>query len=72
MRDQNNKELSPCIVSWAKFALEIKPNKPTNSKKCVLKYWKKVIDIILSTEKYESYQKNKNKAMHKFDLVEKL
>lgn len=43
-----------------------------NSEKCTLKYWKKVIDIILSKGEYQSYKKNQNKAIQKFDLVSKL
>lgn len=71
MKDENNKELSPCIVSWGRFALNIKQIKPKNSKKCTLEYWQKVIDTILSKPAYQPYEKNRNKAIQKFDFVHK-
>ncbi|MET3538390.1 hypothetical protein [Chryseobacterium limigenitum] len=72
MNDKNNKELSPCIISWGKFALDIKLIKPKNSKKCTLEYWQKTIDTILSQPKYQSFVKNRNKAIQKFGFVCKL
>lgn len=71
VKDENNKQLRPCIVSWAKFALEIKSEKLNNSNKCIFKYWQKVIDTILSKPQYESYEKNRNTAIQKFDFVSK-
>lgn len=47
--DENKKELSPCIISKAKYALGLKPIKPTNNKTCSLEYWQKVIAILSKT-----------------------
>lgn len=44
--DENKKELSPCIVSKAKYALGLKSTKPANSKTCSPEYWEKVIDVL--------------------------
>lgn len=61
--------LSPCIISWAKFALEIKFNKPQNSKKCSEKYWIRIIDSLVQL--YPDSHKNKKKAYKKFHVVKK-
>ena len=39
-------EMSPCIVSKAKYALGLKTNKPHNNKKCSEHYWIKVINYL--------------------------
>lgn len=44
--DENRKELASCIVSKAKYALGIKPTKPTNNKTCSPEYWERVISIL--------------------------
>lgn len=44
--DENQKELSPCIVSKAKYALGLKSIKPTNNKICSLEYWERVINTL--------------------------
>lgn len=72
MKNKNNRELSPCIVSWAKFALEIKLNQPKNSKKCTKAYWNEVLNAILSQSKFQLYRKNRSKALQKFYFVSKL
>ena len=41
-----NVELSPCIVAKARYALGLS-NRPTNSKKCSVDYWNRVINAIL-------------------------
>lgn len=41
-----NVELSPCIVAKAKYALRL-TNRPSNSKRCTMDYWNRVIDAIL-------------------------
>lgn len=72
MKNQNDKELSPCIISWGKFALNIKTQRPKNSKKCSLEYWHDVINTILSTPKYRQYAANRQNAIDNFDLVSHL
>lgn len=61
--------LSPCIISWARFALEIKTDKPINSKKCSEKYWKRVINYLVVL--YPECTKNKKIAYGKFYYVKK-
>ncbi|MGN7786852.1 hypothetical protein ACTJIJ_20130 [Niabella sp. 22666] len=46
VNDENKKELSPCIVSKAKYALGLKPTKPMNNKTCSFEYWQKVTTIL--------------------------
>ncbi len=71
MTDQNNKQLSPCIVSWAFYALDIKTIQPINDDKtCSNEYWIKVIDCILSQPKYASYITNRQAAIERYPLVE--
>lgn len=41
-----NVELSPCIVAKARYALGLS-NRPTNSKKCSVDYWNRVINTII-------------------------
>lgn len=72
MKNLNDKELSPCIVSWAKFALNIKLNRPTNSKKCSLTYWQDVINTILSKEGYQAYIGNRQQAIQRYNFVSPL
>ncbi|RAK21629.1 hypothetical protein B0I03_10561 [Flavobacterium aquaticum] len=62
--------LSPCIVSWAKYAIGFKKNIPLNSKKASLDYWVKVIDYLLSQNKYHHLKKNREKAIQQFNLVD--
>lgn len=44
--DESQKELSPCIVSKAKYALGLKPTRPINNKLCSPEYWERVINIL--------------------------
>ncbi len=44
--DKDGKQLSPCICSWARFALDYKSSKPKNSKRCSSEYWDKTIDKV--------------------------
>ncbi|MFZ4796945.1 MAG: hypothetical protein ACOYMA_05590 [Bacteroidia bacterium] len=46
LKNKKNKMISPCIISKAKYALDIKPIKPQNSKKCSLNYWSEVLNIL--------------------------
>ena len=65
MKQVKNTQLSPCIISWARFALKIKFNRPKNSKKCSKDYWIKVIERLL--EIYKEIEKYKIEAILKFD-----
>ena len=67
--EKNKKKLSPCVISWAKYALEIKIKKPKNSKKCSQKYWFKIIDYLIVV--YLDIQTNRNKAYSQFYFVKK-
>lgn len=54
MKDSNDKELSPCIVAWGRYALQSYPKntKPRNDKTCSYAYWVKVIDALIDTGFY--------------------
>lgn len=69
MVNRNDKELSPCIVSWAKFALNIKKETPRNSKKCSLEYWHDVINTILAKPEYNQFVPNRQIAIENFNFV---
>jgi hypothetical protein len=64
-----DKKYSPCIISWARYALEIKTKAPMNNKKCSERYWRKIIDclIILNPGK----KVNKTKAYNSYRFVKK-
>jgi len=72
MKNQNGKELSPCIISWGMFTLNIKTEIPKNNKKCSLEYWYDVINTILSQPKYSQYAINRQNAIDSFDFVSRL
>ncbi len=44
--NQTDIHISPCIVSKARYALDLKNEQPRNSKRCTLAYWKRVIETI--------------------------
>lgn len=48
-------QISPCIASKAKFALNITKGKPSNSKTCSYGYWCRVIE----TFAFKNYLKDK-------------
>ncbi len=64
-KDFMEKQLSPCIISWARFALEIKSERPINTKKCSRNYWIKVLDYLLI--KFPKKIKNKERAINKYE-----
>ncbi len=72
MKNQNDKELSSCIISWGMFALNIKTERPKNNKKCSLEYWHDVINTILANSKYNQYAANRQNAIDNFDFVSHL
>lgn len=39
----SQKEIAPCIVSKAKYALKLKTEKPFNKKSCSENYWKRTV-----------------------------
>lgn len=41
--DQNGNQLSPCICSKVRFALELNETMPRNSKVCSINYWDRVV-----------------------------
>jgi hypothetical protein len=69
IKDKNYKSLSPCIISWAKYALAMKKIKPQNSKKCSLEYWIKVLDFLI--KKYPTFYNSRESAIAKFDFVKR-
>ena len=44
--DASTIQISPCIVSKAKFALGLKNEQPKNCKRCSLDYWKRTIGVL--------------------------
>lgn len=69
INDENHKALSPCIISWAKYALKIKCIRPNNNKKCSRNYWINVIDYLL--KRYPEFGSNRLDAINKFNHVER-
>jgi|GEM_PF-2746676 len=72
MKNKDGKMLSPCIISWAKFALNIKSDKPKNSKKCSIAYWRDTIDTILSKPEYAGYLSNRELAIERYHYVSRI
>lgn len=62
-------QISPCIASRVRYALNLKKNKPTNNKKCSSAYWTKVIDtfshIYTIKNSISEEAKNKYKSLNK-------
>ena len=62
-------QISPCIASKAKFALNPARRKPSNTKKCSYNYWCKVIETFGSqnnlSNKTTEEAKNKFKSLIK-------
>lgn len=61
--------LAPCIISWARYALEMKKIIPQNSKKCSLEYWITVLDFLIT--KYPTFNNARESAIAKFDFVKR-
>ena len=70
MKNQNNKELSPCIVSWGRYALGMKTDKPKNTKKCTETYWHDVINTLVYN--YGAFGNSRQLAIQRFYYVSKL
>ena len=43
---ENGSQISPCIITKARYALGVTNRIPTNQKKCSLNYWEEVVEII--------------------------
>jgi RNAse (barnase) inhibitor barstar len=69
IKDKNYKSLSPCIISWAKYALKIKFISPNNNKKCSKHYWIYIIDYLL--KKQAEFEENRLEAINKFNYVKR-
>jgi len=69
--ESNTKQLSPCIVSKAKFALGAKTKKPTNKKRCSKKYWDNVIDTLCKNDPTLNPKKENAKEMYNELIPEK-
>jgi hypothetical protein len=46
----NGREIAPCIVAKAKYALGVTTNKPANKKPCSQTYWNEVVLYIGNTK----------------------
>jgi len=42
-------QISPCIASQVRFALNLKNSNPNNNKRCSINYWIRVIDTLSRT-----------------------
>lgn len=47
-------QISPCILSKARYALKLTLKKPSNTKTCSLDYWCKTIDTLSKQKKLNS------------------
>lgn len=61
---KNGSQISPCIVSKAKFALGLKITKPENNKICSTEYWNKVVCRIAELKAVEDDKIEKAQAMY--------
>ena len=48
--NNTSKQISPCIVAKARFALDNQRNQPTNQKRCSKEYWDNVIDTLCKND----------------------
>ena len=62
-------QISTCIASKAKFALNLKQNKPTNTKTCSYDYWSKVIETFASQNNFKD--KTVDEAKNNFNSSNK-
>ncbi|WP_405576855.1 hypothetical protein [Winogradskyella sp. Asnod2-B02-A] len=58
-------QLSPCILSWARYALGIKQQKAKNTKTCSKDYWIKTINYLLL--KHTNKETNRLRAIDLFE-----
>lgn len=65
------KQIAPCIISKARFALGAKTIKPANQKPCSQNYWDKVIDTLCENEPTLKSNKEKAKEMYNQLILQK-
>lgn len=56
IRDNDGKQLSPCIVAKARYALGITTNEPANNKWCTQAYWNKVLEVVGSAHNVSDHK----------------
>ena len=59
-------QISPCIAAKAKFALNLKKKKPSNTKTCSYNYWCNVIETFYSQNNLSSETAEEAKNTFKF------
>ena len=62
-----NKEISPCIVSKARYELGLKYQKPNNKNKCSESYWKRAVETVAKTNDIKT--EKITKAVNNFKLI---
>jgi len=60
----SEKQIAPCIISKARFALGAKTTKSTNQKRCSQHYWNKVIDTLCENEPSLNPKRESAKEMY--------
>lgn len=66
MIDERGKEISPCIVSKIKHALNVKNRYRYNSKRCSIDKWKEICNLI--GKKNNKTKAEINKAIAKYSV----
>ena len=64
--DKSTIQISPCIVSKAKFALKLKNIEPKNCKKCSLEYWINTINTLCTLSEIKNNNRRKE-AINKYE-----
>lgn len=67
--DSNGKQLSPCICSKAKYALQLKSTAPNNETHCAPKYWEKVIRTISKLHPNKLTETEITNAIEAYDSI---
>lgn len=49
-------QISPCILSKARFALGMKDTRPNNNKSCSQIYWSRVVDFLCASHNISDEQ----------------
>lgn len=60
----SDKQIAPCVISKARFALGAKTNKPTNQKRCSKIYWDNAIDTLCEIDPKLNPNKQNAKEMY--------
>lgn len=64
--NDGNIQISPCILSKGRFALGLKDSRPTNTKRCSLRYWIRVIDTLCASNNIQD-ENSRLIAIERFD-----